>query len=799
MRFAPVLLMTLALPMTAAAQLHPAVRTAADSLLALTRDQTRPTVWPDRRDSTRFADRRRLDAVDVMLRRIDRASLRDAEDQLLYDNLSEVVAGQIGTRVCRDHLWRTTSTFAGWHVVASNAARVQPVGSDSARARALAVFAELPAAIRAERRMLQRGLDSGYTTSRSVVEAVVRQIDELLPADVTRSPLDAPARRDSSDAFRAAWRALLADSVYPAAAAFRDFLTRSYLPAARAEGSLAALPQGQSCYQATLRLATSLRIDADSVMRDARRDLERLTRLAAPLVLRLTGDSNTSRGIITLRTSPQFAFPSRDSVLAAYRAMTLVAARSFDRVVAGLRPESLVVSPYPEFQERANLPPQYLRASDDGTRPAHFLVNLARMERMAVANAVAHEGYPGHHLQRIAAARAPTIHPVMRSIGVGAFSEGWGIYSEDLAGPMGLYVTPLDSVGALVHLLDVAAGNYLDIGYHAKGWTRQQLVDSMVILGGRPRAQAEAYADRHAALPAQLAQYFVGYRAISDARRFAQERLGSSFRMPDFHYEVLRDGSVTLASMRAKIERWVEAGGQRRATAADTLLWTTGTFSILGYDAATGEIGGAVQSRVFAVGNGVLWAEATLGVVTTQAIVDVSYGPQALAYLRQGLTAEEVVKRVLADDPDPRPQDWSKQGRQFAVLDAKGNIFAHTGPRATEWAGHKACAQPHVCTAQGNILAGPGVVDSMVAAFERTPGKLQMRLFAALEAGQAAGGDKRGQQSAAILIVNVKKSCGIWLNNDVVLRLQVDDSPEPIKELRRLVEHPAAQRRSRSC
>ena len=253
--------------------------------------------------------------------------------------------------------------------------------------------------------------------------------------------------------------------------------------------------------------------------------------------------------------------------------------------------------------------------------------------------------------------------------------------------------------------------------------------------------------------------------------------------------------SIALASLATA----AAAQPNRTRVLPDTLLWPTGTFSILGYDPGTGEIGGAVQSRVFAVGNGVLWAEAGVGVAATQAIVDVSYGPQALGLLRQGLTAEEVVKRVLAGDPDPRPQDWSKEGRQFAVLDTKGNVFAHTGPKATEWAGNRSCAKPIVCSAQGNILAGPGVVDSMVAAFERTSGSLQLRLVAALEAGQAAGGDKRGQQSAAMLIVNVKKGCGIWLNNDVVLRLQVDDSPEPIKELRRLAEHPAAQRRNRGC
>jgi len=219
------------------------------------------------------------------------------------------------------------------------------------------------------------------------------------------------------------------------------------------------------------------------------------------------------------------------------------------------------------------------------------------------------------------------------------------------------------------------------------------------------------------------------------------------------------------------------------------------TFSILAMDTATGEIGGAVQSRVFSVGNGVLWAEAGVGAAATQAIVDVSYGPQAIELLKKGLSAEQVVKQVWANDPDPRPADWSKEGRQFAVIDAKGNVFAYTGPKATEWAGHKSCtASGALCTAQGNILAGAAVVDSMVAGYERTAGQhISLRLQEALEGGQRAGGDKRGMQSAAMLIV--KKNGGVWLNNDVVLRLQVDDNPEPIVELRRLVERAARQRR----
>jgi uncharacterized Ntn-hydrolase superfamily protein len=213
------------------------------------------------------------------------------------------------------------------------------------------------------------------------------------------------------------------------------------------------------------------------------------------------------------------------------------------------------------------------------------------------------------------------------------------------------------------------------------------------------------------------------------------------------------------------------------------------TFSILGYDPSTGEMGGAVQSRVFSVGNGVLWAEAGVGVVATQAIVDVSYGPQALALLRQGVSPADVVRRVWDADPDPRPGDWTKHGRQFAVMNATGEVAVFTGTRATAWAGHRI---GRYCSAQGNILAGEAVVGDMVAAFERTEGHLSLRLLAALEAGQAAGGDTRGMQSAAMLIV--KKDGGVWLHNDVVLRLQVDDHAEPIRELRRLVERAAAGR-----
>jgi uncharacterized Ntn-hydrolase superfamily protein len=295
----------------------------------------------------------------------------------------------------------------------------------------------------------------------------------------------------------------------------------------------------------------------------------------------------------------------------------------------------------------------------------------------------------------------------------------------------------------------------------------------------------------------QLAQVNLTYvvPGTTVVRTLAYTHAALTKWFPDYRYEngKLRfksKGSLTpddskdeLFTLGWDVDLDVPVVDQVSARPPSDELPETGTFSIIAYDSVSGEWGGAVQSRVFSVGNGVLSAEAGVGVVATQAVVDVGYGPQALALLRQGKSAADVVKYVWEHDPDPDTTRWAKTGRQFAVVDSKGNVAAYTGPTAPVAAGDKQGV--HV-TAQGNTLASKAVPDSMVAAFNRTTGHLAFRLLAAIEAGQAAGGDSRGMQSAAMIIV--KKCGGVWLHNDVVLKLQVDDNPAPIAELRRLVE-----------
>src|SRR5258708_39064934 len=156
-------------------------------------------------------------------------------------------------------------------------------------------------------------------------------------------------------------------------------------------------------------------------------------------------------------------------------------------------------------------------------------------------------------------------------------------------------------------------------------------------------------------------------------------------------------------------------------------------------------MGVAVASRYFSVGSVVPWAMADVGAVATQANVNVGYGQQALDLLRQGLTAPEVLKKILADD-----KFEGKDGRQVAIVDAKGNVAAFTGSNAPKWAGDR---HGKTWSAQGNILAGPEVPESMGKAFESTEGELAEKLFAALKAGVSTGGDPRSRQPAPMPVV----------------------------------------------
>jgi uncharacterized Ntn-hydrolase superfamily protein len=210
------------------------------------------------------------------------------------------------------------------------------------------------------------------------------------------------------------------------------------------------------------------------------------------------------------------------------------------------------------------------------------------------------------------------------------------------------------------------------------------------------------------------------------------------------------------------------------------------TYSIVARDPKTGELGVAVQSHWFSVGSIVTWAEAGVGAVATQSFVDPAYGPRALELLKRGVPAPDALAQLVAADAQ-------RDVRQVAIVDAQGRVAAHTGAKAIAAAGQHVGAQFSV---QANLMANGKVWPAMAAAYERATGDLADRLLAALDAAEAVGGDIRGRQSAAILIVKATSSGKPWAGADRLFDLRVDDQPAPLVELRRLVRLQRAYNRA---
>jgi len=200
------------------------------------------------------------------------------------------------------------------------------------------------------------------------------------------------------------------------------------------------------------------------------------------------------------------------------------------------------------------------------------------------------------------------------------------------------------------------------------------------------------------------------------------------------------------------------------------------TYSIVARDAETGEMGVAVQSHWFSVGSIVSWAEAGVGAIATQSFVNVSFGPRGLELLKQGKTAQEVLKTLIDSDD-------GRDVRQLAIIDANGNVAAYTGKKCIPDAGHYIGDNFSV---QANLMLNDSVWPSMAKAFEKSKGPLAERMVAALEAAQKAGRDIRGKQSAAIVVVRGNATGKVW--EDRLIDLRVEDHSEPIKEIKRLLK-----------
>jgi uncharacterized protein (DUF885 family) len=465
----------------------------------------------------------------------------------------------MAVRVCRNELWTVSQFVNGWQVGAGYLVTIQPVGTDQARAEALARWSALPAYIDTEIANLREGLKGGYSAPKGNVRIVIDQMDSLISGPAKDSPFSSPGGRDKAPEFQKAFGTLTKDRIVPAFLRYRDFLKNEYLPAAREEIALSANPNGAACYESAIRYFSSLPKSSKEVHETGLREIDLLSKEMRTIAERSFGTSDVPALLQRLRTDRQYLFKDREELIS-YSQAALARAKAAAPTWFGLLPKAdVVIQPYPKFREK-NGPNEYNSPAEDGSRPGIFFISAYQAEKRSKAgpeSTAFHETVPGHHLQGAIALEREDIHPIGRYLSNSGYVEGWALYTERLADEMKLYSSDLDRLGMLSSQALRATRLVVDTGLHAQGWSRQQAIDYMLAHTTEAKDDAAAEIDRYIIYPGQATAYMLGMLEIQQARVGAEQKLGPTFDIKGFHDRVLEDGAVPLTFLTEKIRKWV--------------------------------------------------------------------------------------------------------------------------------------------------------------------------------------------------------------------------------------------------
>ena len=496
------------------------------------------------------------------MRRIDPASLIGRPEWVTYGLLREELESSIGMRACNYRVWNVSpmiGLFAGYVPLAQQ----QPVGTEALRQQALTRWRTFPHYVDAEIVNLREGVRTGYTEPKVNVQRVIESADRLLATDPASSPFFAPAKADSTPAFRQAYQRLVADEITPAVRRYRDYLANEYLPAAREDVSITANPNGAACNAASIRRYTTVQLSPEEIFDLGNQLVAKAESTMRTITVVRYGTDDIRAAMRRARAEPSASFHSHEEVVPAVEAILDRVNRAVPRAFGILPKAALVVEPFPAFQEPSQPLANYEAPAEDGSRPGVFHVNLRYAttpgEKLRMEGLAFHEGIPGHHFQLAIALERPNVHPLNRYLGNSAYVEGWAIYAETVADGMGLFSSDASRLRWLEDKVYEGATLVMEAGMHAKGWTRHQAIDYELAHTTRTPEQAAIDVDRRIGWPGQGYSYQVGQLEIRRLRTEAERQLGGRFDVRAFNDRVLEDGTITLPMLRDKISRWLSA------------------------------------------------------------------------------------------------------------------------------------------------------------------------------------------------------------------------------------------------
>ncbi|MBN8212952.1 MAG: DUF885 family protein [Xanthomonadales bacterium] len=419
---------------------------------------------------------------------------------------------------------------------------------------------------------MREGMRTGVVQPKALMTKVLPQFDALI-ADKAEDTLfwgpikKLPATFSDADKARitAEYRTMIEKEIMPSYRRMREFIAKEYLPACRDTAGMGDLPNGQAWYAFNAYQSTSTRLQPAEIHQIGLGEVARLHGEIRKVMEQVGFKGSMQDFFKYVNTDKKFEFASEDALLAHYRSIEATLEPGLNRMF-NLKPQAgFEIRPIEAFRAKSAAGGQYQSPSEDGSRPGIFYVNtyeLPSRKTWDSEDLFLHEAKPGHHFQLAIQQELKGLPNFRRFGGETAYIEGWGLYSETIGKELGVLNDPYMYFGMLQNELWRSIRLVVDTGFHSKGWTREQVIQYMLENSATSETDAVAEAERYMAIPGQALAYKTGQLKITELRARAEKALGTRFDIKAFHDEVLKDGSVPLDVLDAKIERWIS--GQKK-------------------------------------------------------------------------------------------------------------------------------------------------------------------------------------------------------------------------------------------
>lgn len=418
----------------------------------------------------------------------------------------------------------------------------------------------------AENRMNQ-GIESKVVLPRVLVERIIPQLDAMLTTDATQSIFYSPiqhfpesfSEQDKAE-LTTRYQAMIAERIVPALTNLRDYFKQTYLPKSRATDGWSGLPNGKAWYQHLANSHTTTTMSVDEIHQIGLSEVARILSDMDKVREQVGFKGNLKAFFASLSSEPQYFYSDRQGLIDGYMVLKDKINHVLPNYFNVMPKADYVVKPVESFREQSAAGASYEAPAVDGSRPGVFYINtynLKAQPKWGMTTLSLHEAAPGHHFQIAIKQELTGVPEFQRFSGYTAFEEGWALYAEYLGIEMGLFTDPYQYFGKLSDEMLRAMRLVVDTGLHSKGWSREQAIQYMKDNSPMAESDIVAEVERYMAIPGQALSYKVGQLKILALRARAEKALGDKFDLKAFHDQILTSGSLPMAVMENKIDRWI--------------------------------------------------------------------------------------------------------------------------------------------------------------------------------------------------------------------------------------------------